>query len=55
VRAWLEELKRFDQVVCVTEAENERVRRVEQYQSMTGPDKYALAGIEFVDPVPWDR
>jgi hypothetical protein len=54
VDAWLEELRRLDRVVCVTNDENEQVRRVEQCQKVTGSAKYALAGIEFVDPVSWE-
>jgi hypothetical protein len=48
---WLRELRKLDQVVCLTAAENETVRRVER--DLTGPEKYDLAGIVFVDPTPW--
>lgn len=52
VDAWLRELRRLDQVVCLTAAENETVRRVEA--DFTGPEKYDRAGIVFADPTPWD-
>ncbi|MHB8243442.1 MAG: hypothetical protein ACYDHN_15820 [Solirubrobacteraceae bacterium] len=52
VDAWLCELRRLDQVVCLTAAENETVRRVEV--DLTGPEKYDRAGIVFVDPTPWE-
>jgi hypothetical protein len=51
VDAWLQELRRLDQVVCLTAAENELVPRVAT--QLTGPQKYKLAGVEFVDAVPW--
>jgi hypothetical protein len=51
VDTWLRELRKLDQVVCLTAAENETVRRVER--DLTGPEKYDLAGIGFVDPTPW--
>jgi hypothetical protein len=51
VEAWLRELRQLDQVVCLTAAENETVRRVEK--DSTGPEKYARAGIVFVDETPW--
>jgi hypothetical protein len=51
VDAWLRELRQLDQVVCLTAAENETVRRVER--DLTGPKKYDRAGIVFVDPTPW--
>lgn len=53
VDAWLHELRRLDQVVCLTAAENETVRRVEA--DFTGPEKYDRAGIAFADPTPWDK
>jgi hypothetical protein len=53
VAAWLRELQRLDQVVCLTAAENETVRRVEA--DFTGPEKYDRAGIVFADPTPWDN
>jgi hypothetical protein len=51
VEAWLQELARLDQVVCLTAAKNELVRRVET--TVMRPAKYELAAVEFVDPVPW--
>ncbi len=51
VDAWLRELGRLDQVVCLTAAENAAVRRVEV--DLIGPEKYDLAGVVFVDPTPW--
>jgi hypothetical protein len=53
VDAWLHELRRLDQVVCLTAAENEAVRRVEK--DVNGPEKYDRAGIVFVDPTPWSH
>jgi hypothetical protein len=53
VDAWLRELRQLGQVVCLTAAENETVRRVEN--DLTGPEKYDRAGIVFVDPTPWGR
>jgi hypothetical protein len=51
---WLIELDRLaSSVVCVTAKENYQLERVEK-TGVTGPEKYAIAGIEFVDPVPWD-
>jgi len=51
VDTWLHELRKLDQVVCLTAAENETVRRVEK--DLAGPEKYDRAGIVFVDPTPW--
>jgi hypothetical protein len=51
VDTWLRELQKLDQVVCLTAAENETVRRVEK--DLAGPEKYDRAGIVFVDPTPW--
>jgi hypothetical protein len=51
VEVWLEELHQLDQVVCLTAAENRAVSLVES--EVTGPEKYKLAGITFVDPTPW--
>jgi len=53
VEAWLRELRQLDQVVCLTAAENETVRRVEN--DLPGPEKYDRAGIVFVDPTPWSH
>jgi hypothetical protein len=52
VDGWLHELEQLNQVVCLTAAENETVRRVED--GIAGPGKYGRAGITFVDPTPWD-
>jgi hypothetical protein len=51
VEAWLHQLRRLDQVVCLTAAENEIVRRVEH--DVIGPEKYARAGIAFTGATPW--
>jgi hypothetical protein len=51
LEAWHCELRQLDQVVCLTAAESETVRRVEK--DSTGPEKYARAGIVFVDATPW--
>ena len=51
VDGWLCELRQLDQVVCLTATENETIRRVEK--DLTGPEKYAWAGIVFVDPTAW--
>ena len=40
-------------MVCVTAAENYSLITWER-RGHLGPEKYTLAGIEFVDPVPWD-
>jgi hypothetical protein len=53
VDAWLRELRQLDQVVCLTAAENETVRRVEK--DLTGPEKYDRAGIVFVGSTPWGQ
>jgi hypothetical protein len=52
VDGWLHELRQLDQVICLTAAENEIVRRVEL--EVTGPEKYARAGIVFTGQTPWE-
>jgi hypothetical protein len=47
VEAWLRELRHLRAVVCVTAAENYALERVER-SGVTGPEKYAAAGIAFV-------
>jgi hypothetical protein len=46
VEQWLVELSRLQLVVCVTAEENYRLERVER-EGVTGPEKYAKAGVEF--------
>jgi hypothetical protein len=42
-------------VVCVTAEENYQLERCEQ-RGVTGPDKYAQAGVTFTTrELPWDR
>jgi hypothetical protein len=51
---WLRELDRIaSSVVCVTARENYELEQYER-RGIVGPDKYAAAGVQFVDPVPWD-
>lgn len=45
---WVRALKRLEQVVCVTAAENYRLEQIEK-QGIKGPAKYEKAGIKFVD------
>jgi hypothetical protein len=53
VDAWTAELRVLATVVCVTAQENYRLIRVEK--ATPGPDKYALAGVEFTTlELPWD-
>lgn len=52
VEGWLAELERLRTVVCVTAAENYTLQKIEG-QGTTGPEKYALAGIEFTTPPTW--
>lgn len=53
VDRWTVELARLQTVVCVTAAENYKLERVE-HGGVTGPEKYAQAGVEFVgDELPW--
>jgi hypothetical protein len=55
VDAWLIEIGRMRRsVVCLTAAEHRSLDPIED-QGHLGPEKYALAGIEFVDKtLPWD-
>jgi hypothetical protein len=48
------ELERLRTVVCVTAAENYALQKVEG-QGTTGPEKYALAGIELTAPSDWSE
>jgi len=53
LEAWMGELARLaGAVVCVTARENYRLEPIER-DGMHGPEKYAAAGVTFVDPVPW--
>jgi hypothetical protein len=52
VEGWVAELARLRTVVCVTAVENYGLERVEA-QGITGPEKYALAGITFTTPPDW--
>lgn len=53
VEKWLTELRRTHLVVCVTAKENYLLEAVEK-AGVTGPEKYAAAGIEFVTvDLPW--
>jgi hypothetical protein len=47
VAGWLVELRRLTEVVCVTAAENYVLEKLE-HGGVTGPEKYAAAGITFV-------
>jgi hypothetical protein len=50
---WVAALEQLRTVVCVTAAENYALERLER-QGSTGPEKYALAGVEFTtDALPW--
>lgn len=48
VDQWIVELRRLRAVVCVTAAENYRLETIEQ-SGTTGPEKYAEAGVTFLD------
>ncbi len=53
VEQWVETIERIRRsVVCVTAAENYALMKWER-RGHLGPEKYAMAGIDFVDPVPW--
>jgi hypothetical protein len=53
VEAWLGVIARVRQsAVCLTAAENYSLISWE-WQGYLGHEKYTMAGIEFVDPVPW--
>lgn len=53
VEEWLGELARMRQsIVCVTAAENYALTKWE-LKGVTSPEKYEMAGVHFVDRVPW--
>lgn len=53
VEKWVDELRTIQMVVCVTAEENYRLEMVER-TGLTGPAKYAEAGVEFVtEDLPW--
>jgi hypothetical protein len=52
VEGWVVELQRLSAVVCVTALENYALQQIE-HAGITGPDKYARAGITFTTPVLW--
>jgi hypothetical protein len=52
VERWVATLSRLRTVVCVTALENYALERVEA-QGVTGPEKYALAGVTFTTPPGW--
>jgi hypothetical protein len=54
VDGWLRELAQLATVVCVTATENYALEQVEKAGAY-GPEKYALAGVDFATPVPWLR
>lgn len=49
VQRWLVELERPRTVVCVTASENYVLQKIE-HDGITGPEKYARAGVTFVGP-----
>lgn len=52
VEDWVEQLRHLSTVVCVTAAENYRLQKIER--TTPGPEKYAIAGVEFTtDRLPW--
>jgi hypothetical protein len=51
---WVETIERIRRsVVCVTAAENYALMKWERIGHL-GPEKYEMAGVEFIDPVPWE-
>jgi hypothetical protein len=50
VEGWLRELARLGEIVCLTASEQRALRTVEQ-RGVTGPERYAAAGIAFMGPV----
>ena len=54
VKAWVTELVKLQEVVCVTAEENYRLMRVEK-EGTWGPEKYDAAGIRLVAPADVDR
>jgi hypothetical protein len=54
VDAWLRVVARVRQsIVCLTAAENYALIKWER-KGYVGHEKYEMAGIKFVDPVPWE-
>lgn len=54
VEAWVEIIQRAKKsIVCVTDAENHGLAHWER-KGHSGPEKYELAGIEFLDRLPWE-
>lgn len=51
VEGWLRELAHLSEVVCVTAKENHALQAVEK-SGITGPEKYAAAGVAFMGPAP---
>lgn len=51
VEKWVVELERLRTVVCVTAAENYVLEKIER-DGLTGPDKYARAGVTFTGDSP---
>jgi hypothetical protein len=49
LEGWIAELEHLREVVCVTAAENYVLEKLER-SGITGPDKYAAAGITFAAP-----
>lgn len=52
VEGWVVALQRARAVVCVTAAENYALQKIEA-GGVTGPEKYAVAGVSFTTPVDW--
>ena len=52
IEGWLAALERLRTVVCVTAGENYALEKVER-QGVTGPEKYARAGVTFTTPISW--
>jgi len=52
---WIDTMHRLRTVVCVTAEENYQLERCEQ-RGVTGPDKYAQAGVTFTtQELPWSE
>lgn len=54
VDGWVQELERLREVVCVTAAENYKLEQIER-AGITGPAKYAQAGVTFLDQANWSH
>ena len=52
VERWVVELQRLRAVVCVTASENYKLQVIE-HGGITGPEKYAVAGIIFTSQLEW--